>query len=168
MSSQCRINSFSRKSPTCKRSLRKAHEYDHLAVRYSDSQIIQMELEKKILELASRLEEQVRANDRLQSALIARAESRVRMVETYEGVVEHVHGDTVVVVYDVSGKIIEQTYERNQFLEGRLPEVDTPLVVYVTVAQTEPPTGVFENMEDGHRDEQFVSRRRPLTGPTAF
>ena len=53
------------------------------------------------------LNERARANDCLQSILISRMRSHLRMTESYEGVVEDKHDNTVVVVYEVNGRIIE-------------------------------------------------------------
>src|SRR5262249_22548073 len=94
----------------------------------------------RIDELLSRLGEQAMADDSLDALRVARAKGRIRMSESHEGVVEDSHGDTVVVVYDVQGDIIEQTYVRSQFIGGRLPEIDTRLVAYVHVVEVDPET----------------------------
>jgi CheY-like chemotaxis protein len=74
---------------------------------------------------------------------IARAcrEGRLCMTERYEGVVEHVFEDTVVVVYGVGDDLVEQTYERSQFIQHRLPSKGDRLAVHVHVAQLPPPPG---------------------------
>ena len=145
------------------------HHAEHAESQTKDANEARLhKLQDRIDELAGRLEEQARTNDRLRSALIARSGSRLRICEMYEGVVADLNGDRVVVVYDVDGSVVEQTYERSQFLEGRLPEVDTELVAYVVVAEIEPRAAEPEPEEDEHRDEHTSSQRKPLTDPTVF
>ena len=79
-----------------------------------------------------------------------------------------VHGDRVVVVYDVDGNIVEQTYERSQFLEGRLPDMDTELVAYVMVAEAEPGIDEAASGEEERRDDVSGSGRKPLDEATIF
>ncbi len=115
-----------------------------------------------------RFDERSRTDDLLKSVQGAQADGRLRMCESYRGEVVHVHGDRVVVAYDVDGNVAEQTYERSQFLEGRLPEVDTELVVYVMVAEVEPRAGETASVEEERRDDVPSGRREPLAGPTIF
>ena len=103
--------------------------YDQLLADYSELQKQHAKLNDRIEKLIDCLNDRAKANDCLQSTLISRMDGRLRMAESYEGVVEDVHGDKVLVVYDVNGKIIEQTYEKSQFLDGRLPDVGTRLAV---------------------------------------
>jgi hypothetical protein len=125
-------------------------------------------LEARVNEGVRLLDERAKTIDRLQGALTTRDDGRLRMCESYEGEVVDVRGDRVVVVYDVDGNVVEQTYERRQFLDGRLPEADTDLVAYVIVADTEPRTGGAASEADAERDEVSGSRREPLAGPTEF
>jgi DNA-binding transcriptional ArsR family regulator len=92
----------------------------------------------------------------------------VRIAESYPGVVEDVSGDRVVVVYEVDGKIVEQTYEKTQFTDGRLPTVDARLVAHVSVVEAEPSPVESQAGTDESQGEPFVSRRKLLNGPTAF
>jgi hypothetical protein len=119
-------------------------------------------------EPGGRAERAAKVDDGLQALRVARAKGRIRMAESYAGVVEDVHEDTVVVVYDVDGKIVEQTYLRSQFIDGWLPEVDTRLVVHVHVIEVDPEAVETDTGEDERRDDDSGSRRKPLAGPTAF
>ncbi len=79
------------------------------------------------------------------------------MTETYEGQVDHVGENTAVVVYNVNGNLVEQTYVRSQFINGRLPEVGTCVRVSVVVTEFEP--------ELPPDEPEKPTNRRPLTGP---
>ena len=142
---------------------RETQRYDQLLVEHA-------ELQKRLEKMIDCLNERARANDCLQSILISRMRSHLRMTESYEGVVEDKYDNTVVVVYEVNGRIIEQTYERGQFLDGRLPDVGTRLVAYVHLASirdesVEPGNGK-EEIET--RDESATTRRRSLREPLEF
>lgn len=63
------------------------------------------------------------------------ADAKLRMFESYEGVVKHADDDQVVVVYEVEEDLVEQTYIAKQFIDGKLPEVGDRLAVFVYVAQ---------------------------------
>jgi DNA repair exonuclease SbcCD ATPase subunit len=148
--------------------VREVRRYNDLVSVNHDSEKRQATHQARIDELVQRLDERAKANDRLQAALVARTEERIRMSESYQGVVVDVNGDRVTVVYDVNGSIVEQTYERGQFLEERLPELDTELVVHVIVAEIESRADEPVSGQEEHRDEVSPSRRRPLTGPVVF
>jgi hypothetical protein len=76
--------------------------------------------------------------------------NRVKIAETYEGeVVRHLHGDGVLVAYDVNGNIYEQTYEKSQFIDGRLPSVGAHLIVCTTIIEIESQPERTENNEEG-------------------
>lgn len=106
----------------------------------------------------------------LQSALTSAIEGRLRMSESYEGVVEEVDGDRVLVVYDVDGKIVEQTYDKSQFIGGQLPEVGTQLAVFVNVVEVQPRRGDSQPDVEGPepRDEFATCQRKPLSGIVEF
>lgn len=92
----------------------------------------------------------------------------VRMAESYEGIVEDVDGDRVVVVYDVRGAIVEQTYERGQFIDGHLPDVGTRLAVFVNVVEIQPdPAGPWEEASDSRHDPA-LGRRKSIKGRVVF
>lgn len=80
------------------------------------------------------------------------------MNETYEGQVEYVGEDTVVVVYNVEGSLVEQTYLKKQFLDGKLPELGACLRITVVVTEFEPELPPYDEIEK-------PTNRRPLTGP---
>ena len=75
------------------------------------------------------------ASNVLQAALVGKADGRLRMAESYLGEVIYVSEDCVVVVFDVEGELVEQTYNRKQFLDGRLPEKRDRLAAYVHIAK---------------------------------
>ncbi len=79
------------------------------------------------------LRDRGKANETLQGALIAYHAGRVCMHESYWGVVEQVHGDKVVVVYETEDDPLEQVYKRSQFIEDRLPKVGDRVEVFVHV-----------------------------------
>lgn len=66
------------------------------------------------------------------------ADQPVRMVETYEGTVEVVEGNSATVVYEIDGEPVDHMYERNQFVESRLPDKGARLVTVVHVLQLPP------------------------------
>ena len=90
------------------------------------------------------------------------------MTESYEGIVMDVDGDKVLVVYDVNGDIVEQTYEKSQFIDGRLPDVRTRLAVFVNVAEVQSKPVESGVEETKHRDESANTRRKPLSGTIEF
>jgi hypothetical protein len=103
------------------------------------------------------------------SVMASRQEQRLRMFESYPGVVEEVEGDQVVVRYEVNGDVVDQTYERGQFQGERLPNVGDHLVVDVYVTEV-PRKGVDkETIEKAlAENDKPDPRRKPITGPTTF
>lgn len=88
------------------------------------------------------------------------------LAESYNGVVEYkFRNDTITVVYEVNGSVVEQTYVRNQFLGG-LPEVGTKLIVCVQILSVESD----ESDEPDATDESVKepTRRRSITEPLEF
>lgn len=81
------------------------------------------------------------------------------MTEEYEGQVDHVGNDSVVVIYNVNGGLIEQTYLRSQFLDGKMPKLGTCVRVSVVVTEIEPKPPKFDY------EPIPLSYRTPLTGP---
>jgi hypothetical protein len=77
--------------------------------------------------------------------------------ETYEGQVEHVSDNVAIVVYNVNGELIEQTYVKSQFIGNKFPEVGTCVRVSVVVTEFEPELPPDEPEKPSHRT--------PLTGP---
>ncbi len=122
------------------------------------------ELTRRVSELARRLHERVDDQDLLRAALTARNDGKLRMTESYEGIVRHVGRDEVVVLFEVDDDLVEHTYMRDQFVDSRLPEKGDRLAVYVHVAQLphdESAEGAGEATEG--IDEQ--PRRRRNIGP---
>ncbi len=67
------------------------------------------------------------------------------LLESYEGDVVESHGGTVVVIYEVGDDEVEQIYEQEQFVDGRLPSEGARLRVRVEV--TELPTSKVKTPE---------------------
>jgi hypothetical protein len=74
----------------------------------------------------------------LRDALADSDETKTRMVEYYEGVVRHRDVNEVVVAYEVENDIIEQTYQRDQFIDGNMPALRDHLSVLVRLANVRP------------------------------
>ena len=106
---------------------RETHRYDQLLVQFK-------ELQDRHDKLIGRMVERCQASDRLQGALIARENASLRMSESYEGVVKHVSEDTVVVVFEADDDLLEQTYGREQFLDGKLPSEGDAVAAFVHLA----------------------------------
>ena len=90
------------------------------------------------------------------------------MIEQYEGVVEHVQGDSVTVVFEIEGDVVEHEYERSQFIDGRLPEEGDRLSVYVHVVHGPDQTQDDAALDDDELNEQDDYERRTITGPIEF
>jgi len=98
-------------------------------------------------------------------------DTRVRMFETYTGEVVRVHGDRVVVAYEVGDELVEQTYVRDQFLDGDLPKKGARLVVYVHVREVPPgeeAASSEEADESGEHDEPPKRRKNAVPLPRTF
>lgn len=126
------------------------------------------QLQKQLERLIDGVNERGRANDRILSCFMSRPDSHIRLSECYEGVVEDAAGDTVTVVYEVNGDIVEQTYESSQFCDHRLPDVGARLAVYVVVAEVQPKPIQDIAEEPVNRDDSPRTFRKPLNGPTEF
>jgi hypothetical protein len=86
------------------------------------------------------------------------------MSETYRGVVVDASESQVIVQYDVNGDVVEQTYQRDQFIGQQLPELGTWVTVRVTLVESSPPL-VEEVLGHGSLGDEPETRRRKLTGP---
>jgi hypothetical protein len=86
------------------------------------------------------------------------------MRETYEGRVEHVGENTCVVMYDVNGSLVEQTYEKSQFISGEFPPEGTCVKIKVVLSEFEPEPLPALTEEELNKP----SHRKPLEGPVEF
>lgn len=59
----------------------------------------------------------------------------IYILKKFEVVVEHVLGDTVAVVFDVEGDVVEHEYHRNQFADGQMPKEGEHLSVCVLMVR---------------------------------
>jgi hypothetical protein len=137
--------------------LRRKSEVDIAALR---------EENKRLLSL---LEDANRVNDSLVRVLASRDEQRLRMFESYAGLVEEVQGDQVVVRYLVNGDVVEQTYEQSQFQGGHLPKVGDHLVVQVYLTEASKQGVDQETIQKALvENDQPNALRKPITGPLTF
>lgn len=91
------------------------------------------------------------------------------MRETYTGMVVSIGDETVTCLYEVDGKLIEQTYLHSQFIGGKPPEEGTSVVVKVLVCSYEPePPSTEEIKKLEELDARIEKVRKPLTGPVEF
>jgi len=91
------------------------------------------------------------------------------LLEVYEGDVVESHDGTVVVIYEVDDDMVEQVYEQNQFVDGRLPAEGARLRVRVEV--TELPASDVEASEKitmERRDDPGKCGPDKLTEPIDF
>jgi len=106
----------------------------------------------------------------LQQILLAREAGTLRMFEAHEGRVEQVEGDRVVVVFETDDDIIEQVYERSQFVDGKLPQVGERLTVFVhgAVRPGQTGQGTEQAPKSGEQHEPARRRKNLVTGPYEF
>ena len=90
----------------------------------------------------------------------------IRMHESYDGQVQHVGENTALVLFDVDGQLVEQTYEKEQFKDGKLPAPGTCVRVLVFVVEYEPKSPSIDEPERATSDKP--SQRKSLTGPVEF
>ena len=113
-------------------------------------------VEDKMLE---QLAQRDSANDKLQAVLVDRVQGRLRMTQSYQGEVVQVSEDRVVVVFQVEGDLVEQTYDRKQFLDGELPKNGDCLAAYVHVAIL--PVKDKRTVDGGEASHDAARTRRP-------
>lgn len=131
---------------------RETQRYDQLAVELGA-------LRTTLDRMLDRLKQRDETNDVLTSALVAKDNGRLRLAESYEGEVIHVSDDSVVVVFDVRGDLIEQTYVREQFLDGQLPEKGDRLAAYIHIAKLPPELEVLGGHDEDSDDVDDAGRR---------
>lgn len=102
------------------------------------------------------------------SLLLERQNLRLRMIEWYEGVVEHVHGDSATIVFEIDDDIVEHTYRRSQFIDGQLPEEGDRITVYVHVVHGSVESTHDSSKETDELDEHPEYERKKITGPIEF
>ena len=54
---------------------------------------------------------------------------------TYKGAVRSSYGDEVVIAFETEDDIIEHTYVRSQFIDKKLPEVETRVVIHLSLVE---------------------------------
>jgi hypothetical protein len=108
------------------------------------------------------------ALDMTTALLVEQSKGQLRMIERYEGVVEHVHGDSATIAFEIDDDVVEHMYRRSQFIDGQLPEEGDRITVYVHVVH-----GSVENADDSSTetdelDEHPEYERKKITGPIEF
>lgn len=144
-------------------------EYDELVTECNQLKAENSNLARRLADAVRGRDEAVRAQVVSQAALTARTDGRLRMTESYEGIVRHVGRDDVIVLFEVDDDLVEHTYTRDQFVDSRMPEEGDRLAVYVHVAQL-PPEESAEGTDKAMEgiDEQPRRRRNIGKGPRVF
>ena len=132
-----------------------------VAVREQNARLLS--LQDKCLTLLS---DRGRANDALVTKMAGVEDGLIRMHESYEGQVQYVGENTAVVLYNVDGHLVEQTYAKKQFKDGKLPAPGTCVRILVFVVEYEPKPPSADELERTSSDNP--SHRKPLTGPVEF
>jgi hypothetical protein len=114
------------------------------------------------------LKDRDKAIEQTIALLLEQGNARLRMIERFEGVVEHLHGDSVTVVFEIDDDVVEHTYRRSQFIDGQLPEEGDRITVYVHVVH-----GRIEHEDDASEEadelhEHHEHARKQITGPIEF
>ncbi len=112
----------------------------------------------------------VEGSRELQRVLIAKDADALRMIESFHGLVEHVHEDQVVVVYETEDDLIEHVYEREQFADGCLPEKGERVIVSVFLASLNRASAEKVDLPDAEPSEEaiFKKRKNVIRGPHSF
>jgi len=112
----------------------------------------------------------IEGNKELQRVLIAKDADSLRMIESFHGLVEHVHEDQVVVVYETEGDPIEHVYERDQFVDGHLPKAGERVIVSVFLATRSRQSEKADEAPRSESSEESAPRRRKnvIRGPHSF
>ena len=132
-----------------------------VAVREQNARFLSMQ--DRYLTLLS---DRGRANDALVTKMACEEDGLIRMHESYDGQVQHVGENTALVLFDVDGQLVEQTYEKEQFKDGKLPAPGTCVRVLVFVVEYEPKSPSIDEPERATSDKP--SQRKSLTGPVEF
>lgn len=105
------------------------------------------------------------AND--EQARIAKMAVRVRIAESFSGVVAHVGEDEVVVVFDVNNDLVEHVYHRRQFIDKLLPKEGQCLTVSVRVTDAGASKNTFDQQK-GNADVARANTREYSSGNAEF
>lgn len=79
----------------------------------------------------------------------------------------YVHDDEVVVVYEIDDDLVEQTYVKSQFQDGRLPKKGQKLRIYIHLIEL-PEEPQIETEDLDTADEQQRRRRNTVKPPREF
>ena len=82
---------------------------------------------------------------------------------TYKGAVVALFGDDVVIAFETEDDIIEHTYVRSQFIDKKLPEVETRVVMQLSLVEDRE-----EPIEELGEDDLRVHRENLIEGDDTF
>jgi len=140
---------------------REVQRYDQLLREYC-------KLQTQNGQLLNCLRGRCHAVDTAVSLLVKQQNTQLRMIERYEGVVEHIHDDSVTVVFEIDDDIVEHNYNRNQFIDGQLSEIGDRFTVFVHVVHGAVAAEDDSNSETDEWDEHEELEGNKITGPMEF
>ncbi|MBL8853311.1 MAG: hypothetical protein JNK57_04990 [Planctomycetaceae bacterium] len=139
---------------------RVTRQYDQLLMEFN-------RLQQHNENLLSYSKERQRAVDTTTELLLHKQNNSLRIFERYEGIVEHVLGDDVTVVFEIDDDIVEHKYGRDQFIDRQLPNEGDRITVYVHVVHSSVATEDAPSLGDYEIDESDDERSR-IAGPIEF
>jgi len=146
--------------------------------RVSELEVENERLKTRVKELSRELARRTHQYDQLKAAYDGRERAAsapergsVRMSERHEGVVMHADDEEVVVMYQIENEYVEHIYRKEQFIDGRLPQVGDRLAVHVDV--TELPkdsskSGAQQEALSGRGHAEREHRKRAIGPPREF
>ena len=82
---------------------------------------------------------------------------------TYKGAVRSSFGDEVVITFETEDDIIEHTYVRSQFIDEKLPEIETRVVIHLSLVEDKE-----EPAKELGEDDLRVHRENLIEGSDTF
>lgn len=122
---------------------------------------------ERIDRMVETLGEMAQANRLLQHTLNAKNDNRLRMFESFPGVVRDVTDDRVTVTYDLHGDYVDQTYVKEQFLGRKLPAKGEAVAIFVFVTERSVDRRSSEP-EGSQPPEQRRHRKNAIRPPREF
>ena len=115
--------------------------------------------------------EMKQSNEQLTELLEDKKTGQLLMFQTLYGAVRESFGDSVVIAFETDDDIIEHTYERQQFLEGKLPDEEERVKVCFYLSYTGEVQGpVLEGTMETEDDliDLRVHRKNLVEGSDTF
>lgn len=126
-------------------------------------------LRKQVDRQLARTRELLHQNMSLQQGLLRRAEGRLCMHETNEGIVTRVLDDELVVQYDTAEGPLEQLYSSEQFVAGKAPKEGERIEVHVFAwARPHTPQGIDHLLTPEEQRDVYDAAERATSGPLDF